>query len=95
MSNSKDDQLDCESGGGSNKIFHYSTPNLIKTVIFKYQSVIVLVLTPIIGSILFLRNLDEPSTDPESIWNESTAKCAFVLLVMAFYWSTQAIQTVI
>lgn len=75
--------------GSSEKTFHYTKSSLVKTVLAKYQSVLVLVSVPIFGWLLFLRDME--TTDPESIWDESTAKCAFVLFVMACYWSTQAV----
>ena len=82
-------RLGSESGDSENT-FHYTKSSLVKTVLAKYQSTLVLVLVPILGWILFLKDIE--TSDPESVWDESTAKCAFVLFVMACYWSTQAVQ---
>jgi len=82
-------RLGSESGSSEKETFHYTKSSLVKTILAKYQSVLVLVLVPIVGWFLFLRDME--TSDPESVWDESTAKCAFVLFVMACYWSTQAV----
>ena len=58
-----------------------------------YQAQLTLILTPIIGAMVFLRSggVDKQTEEPLEVTD--TSKCALVLFVMAVFWTTQAIHS--